>query len=475
MIAYIINGKSFGNCVDYVTRRTLEEKLGAEAAKKQKADERMYEANKGEDIINHLSKDWKLIGMSEDVRGYEGRKAMAADIMRPTRTRKPIESPVGHISLDFHPEDAPAMADKRMAEIAFDYMKQMGLVDTPFIVVRHYDKAHPHCHLVFSRVDNKGKILSQTTNFKKNERVCKRITEKYGLTMGKTKLTTDVSKLRGKEKVRYQVTQDISRCFPVATDWNSFEAELKKYGITTKEKISEKGNVNLYYCKGKFKFWSQTLHKNFARYPLECYFTVKRQKLEVQRASQKSNEARSKITQRPMVSTSTMPKSETAQQQVAQKPYVIPPLPFEFLWDVPQSDEASYRRGETVYTFARKPGDMYKAHYWIWHDFKTGKPQFSFDPPKNREIPPAFLKQVVSSGKVSSSHSDSPKFGMSNVSLSNAPDDSICIAHGEPVSGDFKRFLENHPDMDFYEAKRKFKEEQKAKQRVHQGQKFSPS
>ena len=27
MIAYIINGKSFGNCVDYVTRRTLEEKL----------------------------------------------------------------------------------------------------------------------------------------------------------------------------------------------------------------------------------------------------------------------------------------------------------------------------------------------------------------------------------------------------------------------------------------------------------------
>lgn len=34
MIAYIINGKSFGNCVDYVTRRTLEEKLSAEAAQK---------------------------------------------------------------------------------------------------------------------------------------------------------------------------------------------------------------------------------------------------------------------------------------------------------------------------------------------------------------------------------------------------------------------------------------------------------
>ena len=63
MIAYIINGKNFGNCVDYVTRRALEEKLSAEVAQKQKAAERKYEANKGEDILDHLSKDWKLIGV----------------------------------------------------------------------------------------------------------------------------------------------------------------------------------------------------------------------------------------------------------------------------------------------------------------------------------------------------------------------------------------------------------------------------
>lgn len=473
MIAYIINGKSFGNCVDYVTRRTLEEKLGAEAAKKQKADEKKYEANKGEDIIDHLSKDWKLIDASPDIRLFEGRKAMADDIMRPTRMRKPITNPVGHISLDFHPDDAPKMTDKLMSDIASEYMNRMGLVDTPYIVVRHYDKKHPHCHLVFSRVNNKGKILSQTTNFKRNERVCKALTEKYGLTMGKTKLTTDLSKLRGKEKVLYQVTQDISRCFPVATDWNSFEAELKKYGITTREKVSKKGNVNLYYCKGKFEFWSQKLHKNFARYPLECYFTVKRQKAEALRMAQKSNVGNIRASQKSAAPSAATPKVVSRQQtQASPKQYIIPPLPFEFLWDVPQSDEAAYRRGETVYTFARRPGDMYKSHYWIWHDFKTGKPQCSFDPPKNRDIPPAFLKQVMSSAKVSPSQSESPRFGMGHVSLGNAPYDDICIAHGEPVSGDFKQFLENHPDMDFYEAKRKFKEEQKAKQRVRQGPKL---
>lgn len=149
--------------------------------------------------------------------------------------------------------------------------------------------------------------------------------------------------------------------------------------------------------------------------------------------------------------------------------------PFELLWDVPQSYEEAYRRGETVYTFARKPANRYKAHYWIWYDFKTGKPQYSFDPPKSRDFPPAFLQQVVSSGKLtstSSPQSESSDFRISHVSLSNTPNDEVCIAHGEPVSGDFKQFLENHPDMDFYDAKRKFKEGQKAKQKVRQGPKL---
>ncbi|MDE6083704.1 MAG: relaxase/mobilization nuclease domain-containing protein, partial [Muribaculaceae bacterium] len=34
------------------------------------------------------------------------------------------------------------MTDELIAEIAQDYMNQMGLTNTPFIVVRHYDKGH---------------------------------------------------------------------------------------------------------------------------------------------------------------------------------------------------------------------------------------------------------------------------------------------------------------------------------------------
>lgn len=280
MIAYIISGGSFGNCVDYVTRRTLEEKLYGEQSKRQKSDERKYESNRGADIIDHLSKDWQLLAATTDVRIYEGRKAMADDIARPTRRRKPIKDPVGHISLDFHPQDAPRMTDDLMVEIAQEYMAQMGLTDTPYIVVRHNDKAHPHCHIVFSRVDNAGKILTQTTNFKKDERVGKALNKKYGLTIGKSKLNIDVSKLRGKEKVRYQLVRDIAAIYlsSSVSDWSAFVDLLRKNGITIKEKIGRSGRVNLYYGVGRHEFWYKKLDPFFSRDNLEQKFKARREK-----------------------------------------------------------------------------------------------------------------------------------------------------------------------------------------------------
>lgn len=241
MIAYIINGKSFGNCVDYVTRRSLEEKLFDQTSKRQKSAEKKYEANGGEDILDHLSKDWDLIGASSDIRLYEGRRAIAEDISRPTKLRKPIENPVGHISLDFHPDDAPTMTDERMADVAVEYMRQMGLLNTPFIIVRHHDKKHPHCHLVFSRVDYGGKILSQTTNFKRNERVCKSLNKKFGLNMATDKRNTNVEKLRGREKTRYEVFNICQQTFSNAdvTCWDEFVAEINRQGVSVKHKYSQ--------------------------------------------------------------------------------------------------------------------------------------------------------------------------------------------------------------------------------------------
>ena len=68
-----------------------------------------------------------------------------------------------------------------MLNIAHDYMKLMGIENTQYIIARHIDREHPHCHIVFNRVDNDGKTISDKNDFRRNEKVCKMLTAKYRL------------------------------------------------------------------------------------------------------------------------------------------------------------------------------------------------------------------------------------------------------------------------------------------------------
>ena len=471
MIAYIIGGSGFGGCVDYVTRRKLEEKLQKEQSRGLKADEKKYESNRGEDIIDHLSKDWKLISSSGDIRIYEGRKAMADDIARPSRQRKPVKDPVGHISLDFHPKDAPRMTDELMTEVAQDYMRQMGLTNTPNIVARHFDKAHPHCHIVFSRVDYEGKILTQTTNFKKNERVCKALNLKHRLIQGSSKLNTDVSKLRGKEKVRYQLVHDIARVYltPSVTDWNSYVDLLRKNGISVKEKIGKSGRVNLYYRVGKQEFWYKKLDPFFSRENLELKFKARREKQQAATPEPKNIQqpVREPVSKRvPQTSGTTRPfVAPKSQEQL--KPIVIPPLPEGYMGARIAPHELSrYQKGDAVCAYICKPDEIVGKHYWIWYDFKTARPRCEpTPPPADRYIPEAFKQQMTTPRAASVNISQGAGIRFSSPSLGGSVPEEQGFALGGGVPDDFKHFLELHPGMSIEEALHRFRDEQKAKLR----------
>lgn len=450
MIAYIIGGSGFSGCVDYVTRRKLEEKLCKEQSKQQKADERKYESNRGEDIIDHLSKDWKLISSSGDIRIYEGRKAMADDISRPSRQRKPIKDPVGHISLDFHPGDTPKMTDELMTEVTQAYMKKMGLTNTPYIVVRHYDKAHPHCHIVFSRVDYDGKILTQTTNFKKNERVCKALNLKHRLMQGKSKLNTDVSKLRGKEKVRYQLVRDIASVYisPSVTDWNSYVDLLRRNGITVREKIGKSGRVNLYYGVGKYEFWYKKLDPFLSRENLE-------QKFRARRESQQAAKTQ----------TRTTPQPQRQSQPKQPEPIVIPPLPDVVCGvKIDKLRQQAYQEGKFISIGICDPGGVVPLTHWIWYDFDKRGPVISRAYPSDHKIPEAFQRQLAAKQSPASS-SQGAGITLSSPSIGSAPIQDEGFTHGAALPDDFKLWLSRHPGLTFDEARSRYREEQKAKQR----------
>ena len=58
-----------------------------------------------------------------------------------------LKKPVGHIALSYSPVDAPKLTDGKMVQLAQEYMREMKITDTQYIIVRHQDREHPHVHI----------------------------------------------------------------------------------------------------------------------------------------------------------------------------------------------------------------------------------------------------------------------------------------------------------------------------------------
>ena len=148
-----------------------------------------------------------------------------------------VSKPVGHIAISFKPEDKPRLTNEFMVQIAKEYMEKMGIKDTQYVIVRHHNTPNPHCHLIFNRVDNNGKRISDSNWLKRNVRVCKELKQKYGLTFGEGKSQTRTEKLRPNERVRYEMANDVKAALKASTSWKSFSANLKPHGIKAEIKF----------------------------------------------------------------------------------------------------------------------------------------------------------------------------------------------------------------------------------------------
>ena len=123
-------------------------------------------------------------------------------------------------------------------KIAHDYMKLMGIVNTQFIIARHTDRDHPHCHIVYNRVDNDGCTISDKNDRYRNEKVCKMLTARYRLHFAEGKEHVNFMRLRHHDKVKYFIYHALKREVPNARSWSELRLALRKYGIDTQWKLS---------------------------------------------------------------------------------------------------------------------------------------------------------------------------------------------------------------------------------------------
>ena len=201
---------------------------------------------------------------------------------------------VGHISLSFSPEDGNRLRndDRLMVKIAYEYIEQMGIRDTQFIIARHTDRNHPHCHIVFNRVDNNGKTISDKNDRYRNEKVCKALTEKYGLYMADGKEHVNTERLRPHDKAKYDIYEALKQELPKATSWEQLREALHKQGIMTEFKYSRTGGrvEGVKFIKGKHVFSGSKIDRKFSFANIEKRLERNRKFKEKYRQTQHTHE-----------------------------------------------------------------------------------------------------------------------------------------------------------------------------------------
>lgn len=193
-------------------------------------------------------------------------REMVQDFKDQTLLNPRIKNAVGHISLSFSPKDGVRMTDALMLDIAKEYMQRMGITDTQYLLVRHLDQPHPHCHLVYNRVGNNGQTISDRNIKIRNAKVCRALTEKYGLHLAPGKESVRRERQREPDKTKYEIYDAIKAVLPQCRSWEELEKHLKAQGISMRYKYCGSTNQKqgVLFSKNGFEFSGSKIDRQFS-------------------------------------------------------------------------------------------------------------------------------------------------------------------------------------------------------------------
>lgn len=187
-----------------------------------------------------------------------------------------VKRPVGHICISFHPDDTSKLTNDLMVELCEAWMKGMGISDTQYLLVRHYDTKHPHMHLVFNRIDDYGKLISDKMWYVRNERVCKDIKHKYGLTFSPGKQSVNLARLRTSDRRRYQMYQDVINARNQAESFTDFQRRLIGMGISFAFRKSSRDNkvLGITFSRNGYSIKGSKLDRNLGIFKILKHFNL---------------------------------------------------------------------------------------------------------------------------------------------------------------------------------------------------------
>ena len=238
MIGKIVIGKSFGGCVRYVVGK--------------KDAILLYGDGLRMDKVSSMVQDFNIQRMANPE----------------------LSKAVGHISLNWSQRDLHLLNPEKMLDMAMEYLKLMAIKNTQLLIVQHTDNHHPHLHIIYNRVNNDGKTISDQFQFKKNVASCKTITIEHGLFVAGDKSQVNRKALKGTDKEKYKVFDQVKRAKSISKNWNSFEQQLSKVGISIAFKYKGQTDVvqGTSFRSGEFNFKGSELDKSLSFGKIDGYF-----------------------------------------------------------------------------------------------------------------------------------------------------------------------------------------------------------
>ena len=209
----------------------------------------------------------------------ENKETITGSFEAQARMNPKVTKPVGHIALAFSKEDEYRLTDRAMAGIALEYLSTMGITDTQILIVRHFDKEHPHVHIAFNRIANDGRTISDRNERIRSIRVCKELTRKYSLYFADGKEQVKHHRLKEPDKTKYELysilKSEVSRC----GNWDILIANLKKQGVEVrfKYKCGSDEVQGVVFSKNGYPFSGSKIDRRFSYSKIDATLNVNRQ------------------------------------------------------------------------------------------------------------------------------------------------------------------------------------------------------
>jgi hypothetical protein len=185
-----------------------------------------------------------------------------------------LEKAVGHIILSWSPNDIEKLNSEVMLENAKEYLRKMDILNTQFLIVQHTDRNHPHVHIIYNRVDYNGQTIANNNLWKMNAKVTNEMTRTHGYYMAPGKDDVNRNRLKGGEKVKYQIYDAIKFALKNSRSWADLKELLKYKGIQVEFKYARGSSViqGVSFSKNGIVFKGSQIDRTFSYAKIDQFF-----------------------------------------------------------------------------------------------------------------------------------------------------------------------------------------------------------